>query len=294
MAEEKDVFSRIPTYHDKNAAYLLPNDSVEQSRLVDQHNGLIALVGQLIRAPVSSPQTVLDVGCGTGVVTRCLSSLFPTAKNVYGIDLSEVPTQAADSDITNLSFLRGNFRKLIGKDPHLGFDSVDFVYSRLLICGMTDWPGYVRDVFSVLKPGGWVEMDDIVENVFYTDNRIIPHDEWEWLRLARQGGALQGLDLDCGLNACKYMEDAGFVDIQTWEFAIPFWRVPNASSELIAEHIIGDKWGLHWHMIPRLVYPLNLEPDKIESLRKDAIKNLQEEEGKQKLFYVTIGRKPTA
>lgn len=115
----------------------------------------------------------------------------------------------------------------------------------------------------------------------------------DWLRLIREGGALLGLDLDAGLNVRKYMEDAGFVDIQRWEFPIPYWRNPGASSEVITEHYIGDKWGLYWHMIPRLVEPLHLSEEKIKKLQQDMRRDLQEEVGKEQLFCVTIGRKPT-
>ncbi|KAF4632503.1 hypothetical protein G7Y89_g5628 [Cudoniella acicularis] len=265
MAEinSKDLFSRTPTYHnDADAAYLLPNDPIEQSRLIDQHNGIVALVKHVIHAPVSSPNTVLDIGCGTGIVTRYLSSHFPTAQQVYGIDLSAVPSQPSDTNLSNLSFICGNFRKIGGTDPRLSLNSVDFVYSRLLLCGMTDWPGY----FRVKSGSGYA--------------------------LYERGGALQGLDLDAGLTVRKYMEDAGFVDIQRWEFRIPYWRVPGADSEAMTEHLIGDKWGLYWHMIPKLVAPMNFSQEKIDGFRRDMKRDLQEEEGKEQLFCVTIGRKP--
>jgi len=294
MVESVATYEREPTYHnDEESAYLLPNDTIEQKRLIDQHNGIVSLIGQPVRAPVSSPDIVLDIGCGTGIVTRHLSSRFPSAK-VYGIDLSPVPASPTDTNLSNLSFIRGNFRKLVGKDNRLSPNSVDFVFSRLLLCGMTDWSSYVRDIFQVLAPNGWAEMGDYVEDVFYPENKdITPREDWEWLRLIREGGKLQGLDLDAGLTVQKYMEDAGFVDIQRWEFPIPFWRVPGANSEAMTDHAIGDKWGLYWHMIPRLVAPLNLSQEKIESLRLDMKRDLQEEKGKQQLFCVTIGRKPS-
>ncbi len=111
------------------------------------------------------------------MVTRYLSSQFPTANHVYGIDLCSVPSESEVPEASNLTFIRGDIRKLVGEHPRLNFGSADIVYNRLLFCGMTDWPGYVRDVFKLLKPGGWAEMADYVEDVFYTDNRIVPRDE---------------------------------------------------------------------------------------------------------------------
>ena len=318
-----DLFSRTPTFHDTDAAYILPNEKVppgfslgssclngpyyqirlivqsspvEHARLLDQHNSLVALVkGRIVHAPVSSPDTVIDVGCGTGIVTRCLSSHFPTARLVYGIDLCPVPIQPGDDKASNLNFICGNFRKLAESDARFPPESVDYVFSRLLLCGMTDWPGYVRDAFRVLKPGGWAEMSDYVENMFYTDDRIAPHVEWEWLRSIRAGGASKGLDLDAGLNIYQYMKDAGFVDIQRWEYRVPCWRSAGderPETRPMTEHIIGDKWGLYWHMLPKLLDGMGYSQEDVEKLRMDMRRGVAEEEGKEVLFCVTIGRKP--
>lgn len=51
----------------------------------------------------------------------------------------------------------------MGTDPRLPFGTADFVFNRLLLCGMTDWPGYVRDGFKMVKSGGWVEMQNAMK-----------------------------------------------------------------------------------------------------------------------------------
>ena len=312
MAEPNDLYSRSPTFHDTDAGYILPNEyvpfcnfrplliflhsSAEHDRLIDQHNSLVALLNnRIVHAPVSSPDTVLDIGCGTGIVTRYLSTHFHTAKHIYGIDLCQVPAHPNDNESPNLSFIRGDFRKLAGLDPRLRFESADFVYSRLLLDGMTDWKGYVRDAFKMLKPGRWAEMDDYVEDTFYTDDRSVPREQWEWLRSIRAGGIRKGLDLDAGLNICRYMEEAGFVDIQRWEHRVPCWKgavTELGGARLMALHAIGDKWGLYWHMLPRLLDGMGYGIQDIERLRMDMRRDLGEEEGKYQLFCVTIGRKP--
>lgn len=197
----------------------------------------------------------------------------------------------------NVTFIRGDFRKLSGADARLQFGSADFVYSRMLECGMTDWPGYVAEAFKMLKPGGWMEMGDFVEDVFFSDNRTVkPREDWEWLRAIRAGGKRQGLDLDCGRNEPGYMKEAGFVDVQRWEYKSPYWT--GAEKELpgskrMAEHVIGDKWGLYWHMIPKLLKGMEeYGKEDIERLRREMVSDLAEEEGKYQIFCVTIGRKP--
>lgn len=160
---------------------------------------------------------------------------------------------------------------------------------------MTDWAGYVGDVLKMLKPSCWAEMGDYVEDVFYDDNRIVPREEWEWLRSIRAGGVRQGLDLDAGLNIRRYMEAAGFVDIQRWEYRVPYWKgagKEHPEARQMIDHAIGDKWGLYWHMLPKLLDGVDHSQEDIERLRMDMRRDLGEEEGKYQLFCVTIGRKP--
>ena len=325
MAQSKDIYSRAPTFHETDAAYILPNEyaphwqlpsclhprtlipvgttqliplrsAAEQSRLLDQHNSLVALVKErMIHAPVTSPDVVLDIGCGTGIITRSLSSRFPTAQHVYGIDLSPVPAVPSDDSASNLSFIQCNFRTLAGVDPRLQFGSADFVFSRLLLCGMTDWAGYVRDALKMLKPGCWAEMGDFVEDVFYSDNRVVPREKWEWLRSIRAGGVRLGLDLDSGITIRRYMQEAGFVDIERWEYRIPYWRGAGEEypeTRMMTEHLIGDKWGLYWHMFPKLLDGMDYSADDMERLRMEMRRDLQDEEGKYQLFCVTVGKKP--
>lgn len=177
--------------------------------------------GRIVHALVSFPFKIFDIGCGTGVITRYLATKFTSATAVCGIDLCPVPFESMDTSQKNLSFIQGNSHNLTGKDSHLLYGSMDLVYSRLLLCGMTDWPGYVRETCGMLRPSGWAEFGDFVENFWYTDGRSKPVNDWEWLRAIRAGGLRKGLDLDCGLNIREYMEDAGFVDIRRWEYRVP-------------------------------------------------------------------------
>ena len=277
-------------------ANITSESTEEHARLIRQHHAIVSLThDRLIHVPVTSPGVVFDVGCGTGIVTRSLASRFPKASHVYGIDLNRITPQTSDSSMPNLAFIEGDFRKLGGVDARLPFASVDFLYSRMLLCGMTDWPGYVQDAFRMLRPGGWAEMADYVEDTFYTDNRCVPRDDWEWLRAIREGEIRKGLDLDAGLNVPEYMRQAGFVDIQTWRYSVPFSRKDvegRPETKEIVDLSVGDAWGLYWHMIPRLLEGSEYSQEDVERLRRDAQRDLGDEESKEQLYCVTIGRKP--
>jgi trans-aconitate methyltransferase len=112
----------------------------------------------------TTPKRILDVGCGTGIMTVSLAHKFPSAA-IFGIDLSPAPLLHTKPH--NVTFILGNIRDLISPKQDKETNktkftpgSVDCIYSRLLICGMTNWPTYIADVFSLLRPGGYAELHD--------------------------------------------------------------------------------------------------------------------------------------
>ena len=241
---------------------------------------------------------MLDVGCGTGIITNHLSGLYPHAQQIYGIDLSPVPHPGKTG--ANVEFIQGDFRKLAGMDPRLGHGSLDFVFHRLLICGMTDWPGYVREVFSMLKPGGWAEMQDCAY-IWYSNAKVCSED-WAWLSALREVAKRKDIDLECGRNIKRYMEEAGFIDVQVIEYRFP-WCTEDATSSgdgyppeaaKISTHAVENWWKVWWHLIPKWIESLRYGEKEIEDLRKDMKERTKGEPGKETIFYVTIGRKPEA
>ncbi|MCJ1377794.1 hypothetical protein MMC17_000890 [Xylographa soralifera] len=286
---ESTAETRTPTYHNTDAAYTLPNDSTEHARLEDQAAGLLTLMhGQVIQTPLTNPSRILDVGCGTGVVTCALGSLFPHA-TVYGVDLSPVPARPTPPNVT---FIQGDIRKLAGHDPRFAPASFDFVFNRLLVCGITDWPAYVRAVAGLLRPGGWAEMQDL-NYAHYRNGRLCSAD-WAWMQAVYRGAAHKGLDVECGSHIRGYMEAAGLVDVRVREFRIPYgtWEAgERPETRHIGEHTARENWILYYHMIPRLVEGLGYEQEEVERLRSRVREDLGPEEGKDWVFYVTRGRK---
>ena len=138
-------------------------------------------------------------------------------------------------------------------------------------------------------------MGDYIEDVSFSDNRAVnPREDWEWLRAIRAGGKRQGLDLDAGRNHAGYMGQVGFVDVQGGEYKVPYWMGAEKDlpgSKKMTEHVIGDKWGFYWHLIPKLLAGMGYGKEDVERLRREMVGDL-EEEGMYQIFCVTIGRKP--
>ncbi|KAL9090705.1 MAG: hypothetical protein Q9165_005193 [Trypethelium subeluteriae] len=305
---------------------------IEQSRLKKQHNAIVSLLhNRATTAPLQHPTTLIDIGCGTGLVTTLLATQHPSAAHIYGIDLVPVPASTAALAATDprLEFIQGDIRSLLASDPRLRPGSADFAFSRLLLYGMTDWPVYVASLFELVRPGGWAECQEFCDRFFYEAGAygagrevgggdggggggggggregreegeavdVLDWEDWAWLRAYREGAAQKGLDLDCGMKVAGWMKDAGFVDVSAREYRMPYWRgaaEERGRPELkgVVELLVGDPDGMFYHAFPKTVEGLGLGREEMEELRRQMMQCLGEEKGKFQTYWVVTGRKP--
>ena len=248
---------------------------------------------RLVHAPITDPQRLVDIGCGTGIVTYYLSTSFPSAAHIYGIDISPVPSSQHDTS-TNITYIQGDIRKLAKTDERLSPGSIDYAFSRLLILGMTDWVGYLRNtVAPMLRPGAWVEVQEL-DYVCYKHGQVYGED-WNWLRAMREGAVQKGLDLRCGHNMATYMREAGFVDVSVKRYGIPTgtWDVKKRpETRRIGAYHAKELATPYRHIIPKMVEGLGLGEEEVKDLVDECVECLKEEEGKEWPICVTIGRRP--
>lgn len=137
--------------------------------------------------------------------------------------------------------------------------------------------------------------------IWYSNAKVCTED-WAWLNALREGAKQKDMDLECGWNIKRYMEEAGFVDVQVVEYRFS-WCTEDATSlgdeyrpeaTKISAQAVGTWWKLWWHLIPKMVEGLRYGEKEINNLRKDLKEHTNGELGKEMIFYVTIGRKPEA
>lgn len=172
---------------------------------------MIALMkGKPFHAPVKHPKRVLDIGCGTGAMTVLLAKLFPDAE-VIGVDISPVPD--VHEKLPNLKYIQGNVLELAKSgDPIFAAASFDYIFHRLLIFGITDWPAYVSTVKGLLRPGGWTEMQDFDMIMFSHADENLSEGYW-WYQWFLEDCQAIGLDLRAGSKLPGHMKDAGLSDV---------------------------------------------------------------------------------
>ena len=104
----------------------------------------------IARIQLDSPQTIVDLGCGTGNVSRLLSERWPQAR-IIGVDSSPAMLREA--------------RAATGGDPRFTFDTadlaewqpdtpVDLVYSNAALHWLSDHAALFARVAAMVAPGG--------------------------------------------------------------------------------------------------------------------------------------------
>lgn len=178
-------------------------------------------------APLQNPKKILDIGCGTGAMTSLLASLYPEAQ-VIGVDIAAVQ-EGRHEQQSNLEYVQGDIRELVksGVDPRFQQGSFDFVFNRLLLLGMVDWPGYISSVVSLLRPEGWLEIQEPSMSLWTAQGEKI-QDSWEFWPAFKADMKAIGLDGEIGEKLADYFRETGKLE-KVAESRYPF--LPDADPE---------------------------------------------------------------
>lgn len=158
VAEQQTTFSSTDRIRLVNAPYLLPKDAEEDNRLNFQHYALYHALGSHYVTPLPPYlDSILDVGCGTGIWDIEMAHQFPQAK-VIGVDISDSSFRLLDLP-ANCTLTIGNILE------GLKFPDQQFAYThqRFLVAAVTAerWPDVVHELVRVTRIGGWVELLEI-------------------------------------------------------------------------------------------------------------------------------------
>lgn len=134
--------------------------------------------------------TVLDVGCGTGLNFPLLVAAVGPSGRVIGLDRSPAMLAQADHRIarqrwTNVTTVQADATDFTGDS--IGADSVDAVFATYSMSVVDDWQAAWARMQSVLRPGGRA---GIVDMQFPTTARLILSP------LARLACAMGGSDIN--------------------------------------------------------------------------------------------------
>ncbi|KAH8736012.1 S-adenosyl-L-methionine-dependent methyltransferase [Ilyonectria robusta] len=220
-----ETFAEILEYHGRsyqqysltNATYFVPIDEDEIARLELMHGVLNSVFdNRLIFPPVRNPRRILDCGCGSGDWAVDVAAQNPNAE-VLGIDVSPhmIPENPPDNLELQVDDLNARFTF---RSNHF-----DLVHSQMMAGGIhaNRWRSYIRDIFRVLRPGGWCQMVEIYFNA-QSDNGTLTRGE----HIGRLGfkylqSAQPYKDPRAPLQLANWMRSAGFTEIESRLLTLP-------------------------------------------------------------------------
>ncbi|KAK7522516.1 S-adenosyl-L-methionine-dependent methyltransferase [Phyllosticta citriasiana] len=200
--------------------YCVPVDVLEEQRLENQHQVLRYLFdGRLFFPPVKCPRRILDCGYGRGHWALDMALNYPHSE-VTAIDLYPAP-ELPDDQPDNLECEVWDLNEPLV--PSYKPNTYDLIHSRFVAPGIKKhrWPGYMRDMCRLLRPGGWVQTVELYY-IIQSDSGLLTdgHALMQW-----SNGYRYSMDSDrdprAGRNLGQLMRNAGLEDVNEVTYRLP-------------------------------------------------------------------------
>src|SRR5580704_12156445 len=130
----------------------LDYEQLWQAQLAEAQSALLSL------ASLEPGEQVLDIACGTGLVSLEAARAVSTGGHVLGIDLSERMVDAAERRAREMKLSNCSFSRMDAETLALPDASFDVVLCALGLMYMPDPEQAVREMRRVLRPGGRISL----------------------------------------------------------------------------------------------------------------------------------------
>ncbi|KAL2267536.1 hypothetical protein VTJ83DRAFT_4813 [Remersonia thermophila] len=280
-------------YAVENQIYFAPVDDDEIDRLQYMH-GIFNMMfdNRLLFPPISQPRRILDCGYGCGSWAIDVAEQYPECE-VIGIDIYPYPMPEVLPP--NVDFQLDD----LNRPSTFESNYFDLVHSRMMAGGIhaNRWMNYLRDIYRILRPGGWCQMVEMYfnaqsDNGTLTDNHALR----VWSRSYMQS-VQPAKDPRAPLQLQSWMTQAGFVDVECQMIILPLsgWSTDPRDNAIGAANRVNVQRLLSSLAIYPFAHHLNhsMSYTEIQLLVAQA-RNEADNPAFKAYFpvYVCMGRKP--
>jgi arsenite methyltransferase len=125
-----------------------------------------------------SGEMILDLGCGAGLDSLLAARRVGPTGKVIGVDFAAEMVEKARRNAALVGIMNAEFRQGEAEVLPLSDASVDVVISNGVFNLCLDKPRVLAEVFRVLKPGGQLQMADILLEDGVTPTEVARRGTW--------------------------------------------------------------------------------------------------------------------
>lgn len=271
------ILDRPPTLPE--SAYMVPMNLNEQeiSRLDFQHFILRQVLRGNYVAPLQKPQTILEVGGGTGRWCYEMAQSFPQASVIR---CNRVEAKSVSQKMPhNYNFVQADLSRGL-PFPNQYFD---FVHQRSLFFSIPTvaWLQLLHELVRVTAPGGWVELVEMLGPGSKPGPYVKQAIQWRDEASLRLGVDVKRLDT---LN--NDLRQAGFAHLKGYAIPVPIGSWGGHIGRMMASNIIA---------VQQIIQPVIVEQLGVSAAQFEQNSIMEQQEWDQVhgtvIFYVVYAQR---
>ncbi|KAK1715242.1 methyltransferase [Colletotrichum lupini] len=175
-------------------------------------------------------------------------------------------------------------------------NSLDYVHVRNMGAAIKDWEKLLAQAFRALKPGGWIELQEMKWNFNCDDDTMSPdYALTKMMKLVWEGLGKFGIEADVADVNPKRIDDAGFINLVQDVQKVPVGEWPKREDlKMIGAYckaVLYD--GIHGVTMGPLTRGLGWSAPEVEIFLIDVRKDLLNTGIHSYVFYHSVaGQKP--